>query len=168
MTIQELEHLSISDIDLILRDQTDLYSPEELKELREWRVQLTQAKGIVPPPPATVQTTSIHCPKCEGWNKPGTTECVYCRHKLTKGGSHSASGSSHHSTGKLYGGILLLIAGLISVCYGISMNNSYSAQWDAFWNNGSSDPGTAWIVIGAVGLVLGLILITSALFKNKE
>lgn len=167
MTLQELEHLSIADIDLILQDQIELYSPEELNELREWRAHLAELKGISSPPSNPNPPTAVRCPKCDGWNAPDAKACVYCSHKLTKEIQHSDSSSNHPAARRLFVGILLIISGLFSTCYGIDMNNSYEAQWDAFWGSGNFDPGTTWIVVGAVGLILGLICVTSALIKSE-
>ena len=44
MTDTELSSLSIDDIDLILEDQADLYSPEELEQLRALKRYLTVCK----------------------------------------------------------------------------------------------------------------------------
>lgn len=64
-------------------------------------------------------------------------------------------------------GILLLVAGVISAIYGNSMNNSVEAQLSSLFSSGTTDPGTTWIIIGVVAIVLGLILVVGGLRKKK-
>lgn len=177
MTFQELKNLSIADIDLILEDQTDLYSAEELNELREWREHLASLHNVPPLPPPPQHPTVIKCPKCDGWNEPDVTECIYCNNKLENVAKQSVSSPASDqsipysekksSAGKLFIGIIILIAGLSSVSYGNSLNCRYEEQLIALWNNDGYNPGATWIVAGIVGLLLGLIFIASALFKDE-
>lgn len=56
-------------------------------------------------------------------------------------------------------GVILLIGGSISLIYGILQNNSGSAQLNSLLTNGSANPGTVFIVIGAIAVVAGLLMI---------
>ena len=56
-------------------------------------------------------------------------------------------------------GIILLLAGSGSLIYGITQNNSGSAQWKSLLSSGSTNPGTVFIVIGAIAAVVGLVLV---------
>lgn len=65
-------------------------------------------------------------------------------------------------------GILLLIGGAGLAIYGNNLNNSFEAQWDALWNNGTTDPGSSYIIIGIIIAVIGLILLLYALLKSDN
>ena len=67
----------------------------------------------------------------------------------------------------LIGGILLLIAGAISCVVGITQNNNLEAQVTSLMNSGNANPGTIFIVIGAIAAAVGLILLILGL-KNKN
>jgi hypothetical protein len=56
-------------------------------------------------------------------------------------------------------GIILALLGAGSLVFGFIQNNSLEAQFTSFISSGSVDPGTLWIIIGAVAAVLGIILI---------
>ena len=63
-------------------------------------------------------------------------------------------------------GVILAIAGTGSLIYGITQNNNVSSQLYSILSNGSSNPGTIFIVIGIIAIVIGLILIIMGM-KNK-
>ena len=65
-------------------------------------------------------------------------------------------------------GVILLIAGSCSMIYGITQNNSTSAQMRSFLSNGSVNPGTVFIVIGAIAAALGLVLIIISSTKTQS
>jgi RNA polymerase subunit RPABC4/transcription elongation factor Spt4 len=56
-------------------------------------------------------------------------------------------------------GIILVIAGLISVFYGNNQNNSLEAQINSFFESGSKNPGTIFIILGVIGIIIGIVLI---------
>lgn len=55
-------------------------------------------------------------------------------------------------------GIILIVGGAISAIYGFISNNSLVAQFSSLLSSGSVNPGTIWIVIGVVAIILGIIL----------
>ena len=62
-------------------------------------------------------------------------------------------------------GLILIVAGVISAIYGSNLNNSISAQLTSLFSTGSTNPGTMFIVLGVIGMVVGLILI---LVEHKQ
>lgn len=64
-------------------------------------------------------------------------------------------------------GIILIILGAGGCVYGITQNNSFEAQMDSLFSSGNIDPGTAFIVIGAILAVVGIILLVTGLSRKK-
>ena len=56
-------------------------------------------------------------------------------------------------------GIILTLLGVGSLVFGLMQNNSLEAQFTSLLSSGSVDPGTIWIIAGAVAVILGLVLI---------
>ncbi len=56
-------------------------------------------------------------------------------------------------------GIILTLLGVGSLVFGLMQNNSLEAQFTSLLSSGSVDPGTIWIIVGAVAVILGLVLI---------
>lgn len=65
-------------------------------------------------------------------------------------------------------GVILMVLGIGSAVFGYMQNNSLEAQFSSFLKNGSVNPGTTWIVIGAAALVVGIILLIIGLRKKKN
>ena len=65
-------------------------------------------------------------------------------------------------------GLLFLAGGVASLIYGYNLNNNLEAQWDAMFSSASVDPGTPWIIGGAIATVLGLVFIIFALFNANR
>lgn len=65
-------------------------------------------------------------------------------------------------------GIILLVVGVAGCIYGYSLNNSLEAQLSSLFEYGYSDPGTIFIIIGAVCAVLGVVFIIAGLTKKKD
>lgn len=65
-------------------------------------------------------------------------------------------------------GIILMVAGAISAIYGVTQNSSLEAQLGSFLSSGSVNPGTPWIVIGVIALLVGLVLLIMGLRKKKN
>lgn len=64
-------------------------------------------------------------------------------------------------------GILIFLAGVGSLGYGIYSNNNMDIRVDKLFNEGVKDPGTLFIVLGVVGLILGLVLIIVGAINRK-
>ena len=64
-------------------------------------------------------------------------------------------------------GVIIFLAGGLSMVYGIVTNNSHEAQARALFEHGQSNPGTLFIVIGTLAVVLGLVLIIIGAMKRK-
>lgn len=62
-------------------------------------------------------------------------------------------------------GIILSILGCLSALYGVNLNNSLEAQFTSLLSNGSTNPGTIWICVGVIVVVVGLLLTFK---KNKQ
>ena len=66
-------------------------------------------------------------------------------------------------------GVILMIAGAVSAIYGINVNSNIEAQWRSVLENGQANPGTTYIIIGAIAFVIGLgLLIYSIVKKQKQ
>jgi len=65
-------------------------------------------------------------------------------------------------------GIIMIVVGAVSLIYGIIQNNSLEARLEAFFSSGTTDPGTVWIVVGAIVAVVGVILLIVGLMKRKK
>lgn len=65
-------------------------------------------------------------------------------------------------------GALLLVAGVAGCIYGYMLNNSWEAQLSSLFEYGYSDPGTIFIIIGAVCAVLGVVFIIVGFTKKKD
>lgn len=55
-------------------------------------------------------------------------------------------------------GLILVLGGLGSLIYGFMQNNSLEAQVASFLSSGTTNPGTMFIVIGVVAVLLGIVL----------
>lgn len=64
-------------------------------------------------------------------------------------------------------GVIIAVAGLISLIYGIDQNSSITAQISSFFSSGRSNPGTVWIVLGVIAMLIGAFLIYSGTRKKK-
>lgn len=53
-------------------------------------------------------------------------------------------------------GIMLIIAGLGCAGFGFIQNNSLEAQINSLLSSGTANPGTMFIIIGAVLIVVGV------------
>ncbi len=183
MTEQKLEELNLTDINLILSDQTDLYTAEELRLLKQRRdflilqerLEKTQEKLE-----KIRKRETVICPKCEGPNEPQLSNCKFCNFRFRAqdyyfpidGGSngtsiHEPRASSSKGTVQLLLGLLLAGGGVIAIISGTNANNSYEAQINSVFNKGQSDPGTGLIILGISLAVVGGLFLISALFKKE-
>ncbi|MBQ1377734.1 MAG: zinc-ribbon domain-containing protein, partial [Lachnospiraceae bacterium] len=64
--------------------------------------------------------------------------------------------------------IILIVIGIAAVIYGFMLNNSFEAQFSYFFDTGSVDPGTVWIIGGVIALVLGIVLLAVSMSKKKK
>lgn len=55
-------------------------------------------------------------------------------------------------------GIILAIAGAGSAIYGITENNNGLSQLSSLLSSGSVNPGTVWIIVGAIAVVVSIVL----------
>lgn len=58
-------------------------------------------------------------------------------------------------------GIILSILGCLSAIYGVNLNNSFEAQFISVLSKGTKNPGTTWIFIGILAIIMGVVLIFS-------
>lgn len=77
--LKELAGLSADDLSLILRDQTDLYSPDERAIIRrEWESRQAAEETRRP----ASQQPAVVCPFCGRYNSPGCLYCAGCGNPL--------------------------------------------------------------------------------------
>lgn len=74
--------------------------------------------------------------------------------------------SNNGSIGMCILGIIIMVSGGALISYGSSLNNSFEAQLNSLLSSGATDPGTVWITFGALGAVLGLVLLIFS-FRKK-
>ncbi|MGI6192982.1 MAG: DUF3185 family protein [Christensenellales bacterium] len=55
-------------------------------------------------------------------------------------------------------GIVLAVLGGISAIIGFVQNNSLEAQVASMFTRGVVNPGTTWIIIGVIAVVIGIVL----------
>lgn len=65
-------------------------------------------------------------------------------------------------------GVILAIAGIVSTIYGFFQNNSIDAQMESLFSTGSTNPGTIFIILGIVAIVLGAVLTYVGYKKSKK
>ena len=58
-------------------------------------------------------------------------------------------------------GILLVLSGLACAGYGFMQNNSLEAQFTSILSSGTANPGTIFIIIGVILLVVGILFCLS-------
>ena len=58
-------------------------------------------------------------------------------------------------------GILLVLVGLACAGYGFMQNNSLEAQFTSILSSGTANPGTIFIIIGVILLVVGILFCLS-------
>lgn len=63
--------------------------------------------------------------------------------------------------------IVLLVGGGLSLLYGFMQNGSLEAQIMSAFGSGKLNPGTPFMVIGGIALVVGIILLVVANQKKK-
>ena len=59
----------------------------------------------------------------------------------------------------IVGGGIIAVLGLISIIYGIQQNNNIVAQISSLVFSGRTNPGTIWIVLGSIAIVVGLLIL---------
>ena len=65
-------------------------------------------------------------------------------------------------------GVILALAGIISTIFGIVQNGDVEAQAEALLTGGSANPGTIWIILGAIALIAGIVLVIVHFKKVKK
>ena len=58
----------------------------------------------------------------------------------------------------IFAGLLSFIVGIILTAQGSSLNNDISAQMESVFNNGTTDPGSGYIIFGVLFIITGIIL----------
>ncbi len=61
-----------------------------------------------------------------------------------------------------------MVAGVVSLIVGASMNNSLEAQLSSLFGGGGVNPGTPWIIIGIIAAIVGLVLLVIGIMKKKK
>ena len=61
-------------------------------------------------------------------------------------------------------GIILILTGGGCWIYGDSLNNDYEEQIRSVWNVGKTNPGSIFVIIGIIAVIIGAILILCGIF----
>lgn len=64
-------------------------------------------------------------------------------------------------------GAILVLFGIISIIHGVNLNNSILTKVQNIFGSGSANPGTAYIILGILGVIAGSILIFYG-YKRKQ
>lgn len=65
-------------------------------------------------------------------------------------------------------GVILILAGLSSTVYGYMQNNNIDTQMMSIFSSGNANPGTMWIILGVVVIVIGVLLVYGGLKKKNK
>lgn len=65
-------------------------------------------------------------------------------------------------------GIISILLGLAGVIYGSYLNNDWEAQLESLFSNGSTNPGTLFIIVGGALIGVGVILIIADIAKKSR
>ena len=60
------------------------------------------------------------------------------------------------------------VLGIILSMYDSEQNNNLAVQLNSYIMNGSSNPGTSWIILGVILILFGISLIVVDLLKKKN
>ena len=179
ITPDELKKLSLDDIELILQDQQDLYSQDELEEIKAQRNYLLELEQKArEAEKESRRLTVVTCPKCDGPNDPKNTKCIYCDHQFKEQDYYAPKtvsndteepeeihpADSHYAAGRILLSALSVVMGIVSIFFGNYRNNDAYAQWDFFWEQGQTEPGTPYIVCGTIIVIIGVFQLTLCSF----
>lgn len=64
--------------------------------------------------------------------------------------------------------IILYIIGVLGIIFGVALNNDPEAKLEYFLANGSTDPGTMWIIIGVVLLIVATIFLVLYIVRRAN
>lgn len=65
-------------------------------------------------------------------------------------------------------GVILMVAGAASLIVGFSQNSSLEAQFTSILSSGATNPGTPWIIAGAIVATIGLVLLIAGVVKKSK
>jgi uncharacterized membrane protein YidH (DUF202 family) len=65
-------------------------------------------------------------------------------------------------------GIFLIAGGLTGTIVGMTQNNDLRAQISSLVSSGTANPGTVWLVIGLVAVVVGIALLAAGLMRRRR
>jgi hypothetical protein len=100
------------------------------------------------------------CPNCNESNTDTAIECVKCQTKFP-------TQSSSNFIIVIVGGIIAVV-GLVLIIYGDSQNRDLVSQLGSLFGSGQRNPGTPWMIAGAVTLGIGVIMVLKKLFFDKK
>ena len=65
-------------------------------------------------------------------------------------------------------GIILILAGIISIVVGVAQNNDLASQIESIFSGSGANPGDIWIIIGVVALIVGVVLLIVGFMKKNK
>lgn len=69
-------------------------------------------------------------------------------------------------------GIILIVLGGVSVFFGNQLNNNMEIRMNQFFNSGTTDPGSGFVIVGIIVLIVGGIFLVAgvvrAFLKSKN
>jgi ribosomal protein L40E len=124
--LDETKQMTTEDIELILEDQTQLYSKEEIELLKDelssrQKEELVEKKSMLP--------KEIECPKCEGINPSSNENCQFCGYKIGDAIEEIAVGEDYEkSNTSLY--IISLILPFIELFWDLYILQKIKMSWE--------------------------------------
>ncbi len=113
----------------------------------------------------------MDCPVCGKPLSAGEDQaiCPHCGHAFAlENQGDSAAAEKRPSKHKLVVGIFFMLAGIVSIICGIVQNDDLERRMEAVLAGRSANPGTVWIIVGAIVLVVGVILLVWHFEKAKQ
>lgn len=169
MTMQEMMSLTVEEIDLILRDQLDLYTEEEIQDLRQWRMFLisqedkSKAEELEEDCKGNdYEVKALKCPKCEGLNDATNTHCVYCDYVLREEDDAKESDDENQSVQSSSQLVFSIAMSIISFVLTVILRFNVQERvdltpsaWNATW--GMVVPSEMKVIILAISVIFTLI-----------
>ena len=65
-------------------------------------------------------------------------------------------------------GIIIMLGGGGLIIYGNHLNDNFKSQVESIFTSGTTNPGNAWIIAGAVALLIGLLLTITGIVNTTR
>ena len=178
MTMQEMMSLTVEEIDLILKDQLELYTEEEIRDIRRWRSFLVSQEEDNNEKESKkdynendYEVKALKCPKCAGLNDAANTRCIYCDYVFQEENEPVKSDNVNQSINisELFTSIVMSIVSFVLTSI-IRFNvhaevDLTPSAWSHHW--GMAVPSDIKPVVMVVPVIFTLITIVKTVMSSK-